>query len=543
MANIEDYCLDFDQDLDFFLKDKFSFNCNYQILSKSLDARSANRGRTPKYNYKIKIYDHEDLEESFTENDIPNNNKELLKNPPIIIGFGPAGLFAALKFVDLGVKPIIFERGENILERIRSVANFWKSGKINPDSNVCFGAGGAGLFSDGKLFTRIRSPHLPYILKRLVQFGAPAEIIYNNPPHIGSNLMPKIISNISRYLEEKGAKIFYKSKVIDFITEEKPSKKIIGIQLASKEKHYSNNIILASGHSADDIYHLLNKHNVKMSLKNFAIGVRIEHRRDYIDQIQYGNFSSNDLLPSANYRLAFTDKKTQRGVYSFCMCPGGYIISSGTKCDGLVINGMSNFRRRGRFSNAALVVSTVPSDFADFLSNSDPNLNSDLSYLKGIKFQEEIEKKAYQISKEFAEKNFKGKALPAIYIDDLLRTTKTITTTQKTITAGICSSPSGIVLVNKKIFSNIFPEFVISSLISGLEHFEKSLKGFSKNALLVAPETKTSSAVTILRDKKTFQSISHNGLYPVGEGAGHAGGITSSAVDGISAAVAITQYF
>ncbi|MGK0367510.1 MAG: putative FAD-dependent dehydrogenase, partial [Thermoproteota archaeon] len=377
------------------------------------------------------------------------------------------------------------------------------------------GEGGAGLFSDGKLITRIKSSFVKYVMRKFVEFGAPAETEYTSNPHLGSNKIRTIITKISDHLKSQGHNILYNSRVDELIYE---GNKVIGVLLSSGEKLFSEHIILAAGHSCQKMYEHLQENNVAMVAKSFAVGVRIEHPRREIDKIQYGEFASDELIGAARYRLSYHNNKSDKGTYSFCMCPGGHVLATSTEENSLVCNGMSNFSRSSPWSNSALVVSvTKGKDFKES------------EILAGLRFQQEIEEKAYSLSLKQAS----GKELPAITVKEFLKNRLTKEELPKT------SCPSKLF---KADFNEIFPEFIIDHLRVALYEFDKNMPGFSSGkSVLIAPETRTSAPVTVLRDKKSLVSTSHFGLYPCGEGAGYAGGITSAAVDGIKVAESIME--
>lgn len=505
------FTLDYNADVEEYLDSHFKGYVDYRIINQSLDARGAPRGRTPKYTYNIElIYSGEQFEahrETFS--DLGN-----LKSTPIIIGAGPGGLFCALRFADYGIKSIILERGDRAHRRMIHIAKFWRYGEFDTENNVCYGEGGAGLFSDGKLITRIKSPFVQYVMNRFVDFGAPKETAYISNPHLGSNKIRALINSMTDYLRSKGCEVRYNTRVDELLFD---GNKVVGVKLNNGEKIFSDHIILATGHSAKEIYSHLNDHKVEMKQKDFAVGVRIEHPRELIDTIQYGNFKGEEL-GAARYRLSYEDPGSKKGTYSFCMCPGGYVLSSGTEADGIVVNGMSNYARNSRWSNSALVVSVRAG--IDF---------SEKDLLAGMHFQHAIEKKAYEASKSLAS----GKELPSATLKDFLKGKLSNDALPKT------STPSGIV---KAELRDILPNFIIKHLENALIKFDESMKGFvSEKALLIAPETRTSAPLTILRDKETLESTSHQGLYPCGEGAGHAGGITSAAVDGVRIAMSIIK--
>ncbi|CAM9862707.1 unnamed protein product [Chrysoparadoxa australica] len=506
MAKTLQFTLPYQEDLDAYIEANYPWVVEYRIKSESLDARKANLGRMPKVHYNIlAIAEGEKfpkVEETFTA-------RKPFEKPPLIIGAGPAGLFCALRFAEYGIPTIILERGDEAHKRMKHISKYWRKGELDPDNNVCFGEGGAGLFSDGKLITRIKSPFVQYVMDKFVHFGAPPETAWVSNPHLGSNKIRQLIGKMSASLLEKGHQIRYNSRVDELIMSEDDPQKVIGIRLQGGEELFSDHVILATGHSAREMYLHLKEKKVEMKPKDFAVGVRIEHPRELIDHIQYGDFAGPEL-GAARYRLAWEDSETLKGSYSFCMCPGGYVLSSGTDADGIVVNGMSNYARNSRWSNAALVVSVKAGQDYD-----------DSDVLGGLEFQHSIEKRAFDYSKKHAT----GKEVPSQPLKDFLAHKKA-ESLPKT------SCPSGLV---KADLHEILPPFVCDHLEKALKVFERRMKGFSTDdrALLLAPETRTSAPVTIIRDREKLESTSHKGLYPCGEGAGYAGGITSAAVDGI----------
>lgn len=507
-----EFALKFNEDLKQYLTKNYPEVLDYRILSQSLDARGASRGKTPTYTYILEIKTKDSEFSKLTE-EFPQLGN--LKTKPIIIGAGPAGLFCALRLAEYGVPSIVLERGAKASERMLEISKHWRRGIFNEETNVCFGEGGAGLFSDGKLITRVKSDYIQYVMNKFVEFGAPAETAFMSNPHLGSNKIRTIISKITDNLKSKGCEIYYHERVEKLLSE---NGKMSGVETSSGKKYLSDHIILATGHSAQNIYQECKRLKVAYKAKDFAVGVRIEHPRSYIDQLQYGEFCQSGELGAARYRLSYQNQETQKGTYSFCMCPGGYVLSSGTEKDGIVVNGMSNYARNSPWSNSALVV-TVKSGI-DFSPGEDQ--------LGGMHFQHLIEKKAFEISKNFST----GKELPSVRLPDFMNG-KISQDLPKS------SSPSGLVKAN---FAEIFPDFIIKHLQIAMEEFNRSLPGYKyKEALLLAPETRTSAPVTIIRDKQTFESVSHQGLYPCGEGAGYAGGITSAAVDGVKVAMSILK--
>ncbi len=504
--------LPFDVDLAQHVRQSYPEVRTYRMVSKSLDARGAPRGRRPSFHYIIDAL--------VTDTDTFPTAEEFPRLPepskrPVIVGAGPGGLFCAVRLAEYGIPSILLERGDEASKRMLHIAKFWRYGELDPETNVCYGEGGAGLFSDGKLITRIKSDLVQYVMEKFVAFGAPPETAYESNPHLGSNKIRTIITQISNWLRSRGVEIRYNTQVTGLVTE---GDRVTGVRLSTGETLLTDHVVLATGHSSQDLYQELEGSGVAMKPKDFAVGVRVEHPRRYIDSIQHGDYCEASQLGSARYRLSWHDKWTDRGVYSFCMCPGGYVLSSGTERDGIVVNGMSNYARNSPWSNAALVVSVKAER-----DLSDPRL------LAGLEFQHEIERRAYELSKKFAT----GRELPAMTIREFMEGKLNDRPLPKT------SSPSGIF---KADIRQIFPEFVVEHLKKGLREFDKDIPGFIYDeGVLIAPETRTSAPLTILRDKKSLVSVSHHGLYPCGEGAGYAGGITSAAVDGVKCALSIIE--
>lgn len=423
----------------------------------------------------------------------------------VVIGSGPAGLFCAYTLIKAGIKPLIIERGERIEDRVKSVDLFFDKGVLNPESNVQFGEGGAGTFSDGKLNTGISDIRIKEVLKTFVSFGAPKEIVYEQKPHIGTDKLREVIINFRKFIEQNGGEFRFSTKLVDINIEHDTLKSIVIEHKNVKETVECDNLVLAIGHSARDTFYMLKDKDVLMQQKPFAIGVRIEHKQELINKIQYGNQFDNPNLPVADYKTA-VHLENGRSVYSFCMCPGGFVVAAASEQNMIAVNGMSNYLRDNTNANSALLVNVRPED-----------LGSD-EILAGIEFQREIERRAYNISNSYKapaqtlgsflnnEPNEVGKVLPSykpdVYMCDL---------------------------------SEMLPEFVINSLKQGILLIDKKMQGFAdKDALLTGPETRSSSPVRIQRDELGISNIS--GIYPCGEGAGYAGGITSAAVDGIKTA-------
>ncbi len=504
------FTIPYTEDVETYISENYPEVIDYRIRSESLDARKANIGRVPTVNYTVEvIYEGEEFPKAHED------FKQVgpLKSAPIIIGAGPAGLFAALRFAEYGVPTLIFERGTRAHERMKHISKYWRKGELDPDNNVCFGEGGAGLFSDGKLITRVKSPYVQYVMDKFVEFGAPAETAWISNPHLGSNKIRQLIGKITGYLADKGHQFHYNSRVEKILVKEG---KAIGIELSDGKQYFSDHIILAAGHSAREMYHHLKEINVDMTPKDFAVGVRVEHPREVIDTLQYGDYAGAGLGAS-RYRLSWENPQTHKGTYSFCMCPGGYVLSSGTDDFGIVVNGMSNYARNSRWSNSALVVSVKAG--VDFSTDD---------VLGGLYFQNAIEKNALNFSRARAT----GKEVPVQNLKDFLSNSLS-GKLPKT------SCPSGIF---EQDLREVLPSFVSQHLTNALEMFNSRMKGFvTDKALLLAPETRTSAPVTITRNKETLVSTNISGLYPCGEGAGYAGGITSAAVDGIKVAMSILQ--
>lgn len=479
---------------------------SFHILKQSVDAR---RRHAPHMVYTVEVFD---------QGETPRRHQHVVEKidhrgaAPLIIGAGPAGLFAALRLVERGIPCHLFERGSDAATRLKSITRFWRYGELNSRNNVCFGEGGAGLYSDGKLITRIKSPYIPYVMNRLVQFGAPAEIEYLSNPHVGSDRIRRVIPKIRQYLLENGCQIHFDTQIKKIIT---GNGCVTGVETEYGDVFHSDHIILATGHSATDMFQHLEEIGVFMEGKSFAVGLRIEHPQEYINWLQYREFANHPKLGAANYRLAHHDKKTDVGVYSFCMCPGGYVLSSGTERDGLVCNGMSNYNRNSPFANAAIVVTI------------DHERTFGKDRFAGLHFRTHLEQEAFQMVKKAGG----TKELPAQKVTDFLAA--------RTGEALKSSCPSGVVAAR---LDQLLPSNLVRSLTEALEKFSRSLPGFtSDQAQFHGVESRTSCPLRITRDDETLESLSHRGLFPVGEGAGYAGGITSAACDGIRVAEKIVE--
>lgn len=428
----------------------------------------------------------------------------LPKNRPIVVGFGPAGIFCGLTLARAGLKPIILERGSCVEERTKKVENFFSTGKLDPECNVQFGEGGAGTFSDGKLTTGIKNPKCRTVLEVFYQMGANQNILIDAKPHIGTDILKNVVKNIRKEILALGGEIFFNTMLEDF---EFQNGKLLSIT-ANKNKIFCDTLVIATGHSARDTYKMLLQKGVEMVQKPFAVGVRIEHLQQDINRALYGEFYNHPGLSAADYKLA-AHLENGRGVYTFCMCPGGEVINSSSENNGIAVNGMSNSRRDGINSNSALLVGVEPSDFG-----------SD-DVLAGCIFQERIEQAAYKLHNGAVPINTVGNF---VYGEEFK-----ITKVKPTVKPKYAFSD----------FSEIFPEFVTESLKVSIKEFGKKIKGFDdSSAVITAPETRSSAPIRVLRND-ALQSTSITGLYPCGEGAGYAGGIVSAAVDGMSVAEAI----
>jgi len=428
-----------------------------------------------------------------------------------IIGAGPAGLFAALRALERGFKPIIFERGKDVRERRRDLAILNKEGRVNSESNYCFGEGGAGTYSDGKLYTRSKKRgDVERILQMLVYFGANEDILVEAHPHVGTNKLPQIITAIREKIIDCGGEIHFEHKLTDLTLK---NQTISEIEINGNKKIKISNLVLATGHSARDIFELLHRKKIEVLAKPFAIGVRIEHTQELIDKIQYHGRLNDEYLPPASYNLVAQIEG--KGVYSFCMCPGGIIAPCATENKEVVTNGWSPSKRNNPYSNSGIVVSIEPKDLKG--DQNDPFIC--------LNFQREIEEKCW----ELAGKNQK---VPAQRLLDFIQKKKSVNFPKSSYQPGISSVE----------MDAIFPRFIVSRLRKGFIEFGKKMNGFITNeAVIHAPESRTSSPVLIPRNKETLQHIQISNLYPCAEGAGYAGGIISAAIDGMKSVDAIVD--
>lgn len=469
------------------------------IRKRSIDAR----GKQVLYRIKVDVYIDEEVPREtldYTLNTVKN------AVPVIIIGAGSAGLFAALRCIEKGLKPILLERGKDVQARRRDLAKLNKEGIVNSESNYCFGEGGAGTYSDGKLYTRSnKRGDVQEVLKWLVRFGATPDIMVDARPHIGTNKLPHIIKAIREAIIEAGGEVHFDTKVVDILE----SFGIVrGVVLENGEKIQADHVILATGHSARDIYELFHKKNWLMEAKPFALGVRIEHPQYIIDQSQYHCENRGDFLPPAYYSLV--EQVNNRGVFSFCMCPGGVIAPCATEEGEIVVNGWSPSKRNNPHANSGTVVQINLEDFPDALENP----------LALLDFQKAIERKAFQLGGG-------NQVAPAQRMVDFVEGKVSLDLPDNSYKPGTKSID----------LKEILPDFVHNSLKKALPIFGKKMKGYYTNeALLVGVESRTSAPIRIPRDRLTLEHPQIKGLYPCGEGAGYAGGIISAAIDGINCA-------
>lgn len=481
---------------------KFSSTTSIFIrrLKQSLDARS----RKIVYHTTFELLTDE--EESFTERSevsllqiLSNSSKTIL-----IVGAGPAGYFAALEAIEHGIKPIVVDRGKDVQSRRRDLRAIQQFSEVNPHSNYCFGEGGAGTYSDGKLYTRsLKRGTFEKTLRLLVEHGANPRILYETHPHIGSNKLPVIIQNIRKTIEKYGGEILFETFVTSFIIK---NNEILGIQTENGNEYLADAVILATGHSARDIYQQLYSQNISIELKPFAIGVRAEHPQELIDEAQYRQKPRNKLLPASSYKLV--TQVEGRGVFSFCMCPGGLIVPAATNPKEIVVNGMSMSRRDSPFANSGVVVAVNVEDI--------PNVDKH-GVFAGMKLQEHIEKNLF----ELGGKNLQRSA--ALRIPDFIKGSISTSLPSTSYIPGIEPLP----------LDRIFPDFIRKRLQKAFSDFGKKIRGYDSNeGIVVGAESRTSSPIRIPRDPQTLQHIQIRRLYPCGEGAGYAGGILSAAMDG-----------
>lgn len=469
-----------------------------KVLRKSIDARK----RNIIFNYKIAVFIKEDLPKT---SDYQFDYKDVSKAKPIhIIGFGPAGMYASLRCIELGYKPIVLERGKNVQERRRDLKAINQDHFVNEDSNYCFGEGGAGTYSDGKLYTRsLKRGDVRKIFENLVFHGATDQILVDAHPHIGTNKLPKVVQNIRETILKYGGEIHFKTRVTDFIIKDD---KIQAIKIQNGDELPVNRVILATGHSARDIYYLLQKKKIAIKAKSFAMGVRVEHPQHIIDSIQYHcSGERNELLPPAAYSLV--EQVKERGVYSFCMCPGGFIVPAATANGEVVVNGMSPSKRNNQFANSGIVVEI----------NADKDLFKYEKFgpLKGLEYQKHLERLAFT-------SGGRTQSAPAQRLTDFVEGNLSTDLNPTSYQPGLKSAP----------LHSLLPKFIGGRLRTGFKAFGKKMKGYyTAEANIVGVESRTSSPVNIPRNERLEHPEISN-LFPCGEGGGYAGGIVSAAMDG-----------
>ena len=483
-----------------------------RVRKRSIDAR----GKNIKVRLQVEVY----FDESAPDEEIyaPDYRPVTSNRVVIVVGCGPAGMFAALRLIERNIKPIILERGKDVQARRRDLALINRQGVVNAQSNYCFGEGGAGTYSDGKLYTRAtKRGNVEGVLKTLVAHGAPPDILIDAHPHIGSNKLPKVVQAMRRSILEAGGEIRFETRAVDFLIEEKGvEKRIIGALIESgeegrKEEVRGEGLILATGHSARDIFEICQKRGIALEAKSFAMGVRIEHPQPLIDLIQYRQKARDARLPAASYRLAATVE--ERGVFSFCMCPGGWIVPAATAPDEVVVNGMSLSRRDSPFANSGLVVGIEAADWQEFGDD----------VLAGVRYQKSLEVMAWKAGGG-------AQKAPGQRVTDFLKNRASRTLPACSYKPGLTSAP----------LHELLPVALAARLQGGLRGFSKAMRGYlSEEAVIVGVETRTSSPVRLPRDNQTLQHIEIRALYPCGEGAGYAGGIVSAAMDGVRVADAI----
>lgn len=489
----------------------------YRIFKEAIDAR---KQEMIYFTYTVDVRLNEKQEnllinKGFTktpelEYKYPTKGDISLNKPPVVVGGGPAGIFCTLILSQLGYSPILIERGEDVDKRTESVNTFWEKGKLNPESNVQFGEGGAGTFSDGKLTTLIKDKRCRKILEEMVAAGAPREVLYSHKPHVGTDILKGVIKNLREQIIKNGGQVLFNTRLEDLIIEDD---KLKAIQ-TSKGIIETDILVLALGHSARDTFQMLYHRGLNIEQKAFSIGVRVEHPQKLINEAQYKKFSNHPKLGAADYKLAY-HSSSGRSAYTFCMCPGGMVVASSSEEGGVVTNGMSEHARDGENANSALLVGITPKDF----ENDHP--------LAGIEFQRHWERKAFEIGG----RNYNAPGqLIGDFLDDKSSTEiKSVKPTYK----------KNITLTNLK---EVLPQYVIDTLKEAIVDFDKKIKGFANpRGVLTGVETRSSSPIRILRGGDFQSNIA--GIYPCGEGAGYAGGIISAGVDGIRIAEAIMSKY
>lgn len=472
----------------------------FELIRRSIDARNKN----VKIQLLFSVFLFEEPEKELikpVEYKIKKNAKQV-----VVVGTGPAGLFAALGLLENGIKPIVLERGKEVSDRKKDLAILNKNHVVNPDSNYCFGEGGAGTFSDGKLYTRSsKRGNVKQILDTFVQHGANPDILIDAHPHLGTNKLPAIIKNMRNTILQAGGDIYFETRVEDFILE---NNKIRGVRTQKGEEFIADAVVLATGHSARDIYRLLHQKGIRLEAKDFAMGVRIEHPQQLINSIQYHNPVKDPLLPTASYNLVC--QAQNRGVFSFCMCPGGIIVPSATEANQVVVNGMSNADRSSPYANSGIVVSVTQEDIAAYANNG---------VFAGLAYQEEMEQMAFMAGGQ-------TQTAPAQRMVDFVEQKFSQSLPNTSYIPGVKSAP----------LHQLLPNGLSIRLREAFQNFAKKMPGYySQEAIILGVESRTSSPLRIPRKKENMEHTDIENLFPVGEGAGYAGGIVSSAIDGYNA--------
>lgn len=528
----------------------------YRILKRSIDARKKpdiyyiyQVGVTVQRESEVvkKINDSSIALMEEQSYDLPKSGIHEMQHHPLIIGAGPAGLFCGLILAKMGYVPVIVEQGLPVVERVKEVENFWQTGRLNVNCNVQFGEGGAGTFSDGKLNTQVKDTYgrIRYVLETFVKHGAPEEILYDSKPHVGTDRLIRVVKGIREEIEAYGGVFLFQTKATDFRIEN-------GQVTAAKLLHdgfetwvESTNIVLAIGHSARDTFAMLHDKGIAMQPKDFSMGVRIEHKASMIQEAMYGSGEAAKILPAAPYKLSY-QTENGRGVYSFCMCPGGYVVNASSEEGGTAVNGMSYSGRNGENSNSAIVVTVKTSDYMqaewrpkemdDAVNGSDTeNKNIVENPLCGIQFQRKLEQAAYKMG---------GGKVPVQRFADFCENR----TAEEPEADGMSTTPTGGIVPQIKggyTYGNVracLPEFIADAIEEGIFAFDRTIKGFADGeAVLSGVESRTSSPVRVTRNEQFLANV--RGIYPCGEGAGYAGGIVSAAVDGMKVAEAVISRY
>ena len=480
---------------------------DWQIVRRSIDAR----GPQAFYLLKIKVFREET---SKAEPALLDQLQDVADAKPVlIVGAGPAGYFAALELIELGLKPIIFDRGKDVRARRRDLRAIQQFGVVNPHSNYCYGEGGAGTYSDGKLYTRSHKRGNIYkALKLLVEHGADGSILVDAHPHIGSNKLPKIVAAIRETILQYGGEVHFDSLVTDFIIHKGHCR---GVVVNEDKEHLGEAVILATGHSARDIYQLLHRRNIKIEAKPFALGVRIEHPQSLVDKVQYNQAKREENLPAASYKLV--SQVNGRGVFSFCMCPGGLVVPAATAPGEIVVNGMSMSRRDSPFANSGTVVALEAKDLVEY---------QDKGVFAGLAFQKSVEQQLFNFGDG-------SQQAPAQRLTDFVQKKLSQDIPKTSYIPGVYSAP----------LHQLLPTFIYEHLRKGVQDFGRKMRGYySDNAVVIGTESRTSSPIRIPRNKATYMHDELIGFFPCGEGAGYAGGIISAALDGQNVAKGVLQF-